>query len=147
MSARERLLRDAKRLGGEEHIQCIDCDYGFKIHRFWYFRAILESIPVDTKGLLYTENMFLDFPGDASGKEPTCQRRRRKRHRFLPWVGKIPGGGTGNPLQYSCLENPMDRGAWRATVHGVTKRWTQLKWLSIVSQLWKSAKICHGCML
>ena len=37
------------------------------------------------------------------------------------WSGKSPGGGNGNPLQYSCLGNPMDRGAWRATVHGVTK--------------------------
>ena len=42
-------------------------------------------------------------------------------------LGRSPGGGHGNPLQYSCLENPMDRGAWRATVHGVTKSWTQLK--------------------
>ena len=40
---------------------------------------------------------------------------------FDPWVGKIPGEGNGNPLQYSCLENPMDRGAWWATVHGVTR--------------------------
>ena len=38
----------------------------------------------------------------------------------------VPGGGNGNPLQYSCLENPMDRGAWQATVHGVTKSRTQL---------------------
>ena len=38
-----------------------------------------------------------------------------------------PGGGHGNPLQYSCLENPMNRGAWRATVHGVTQSWTGLK--------------------
>ena len=36
----------------------------------------------------------------------------------------FPGGGHGNALQYSCLENPMDRGAWRATVHGVAKSWT-----------------------
>ena len=41
--------------------------------------------------------------------------------------GRSPGGGHGNPLQYSCLENPMDRGAWRATVHRVTKNWTLLK--------------------
>ena len=40
--------------------------------------------------------------------------------------GRSPGGGNGHPLQYSCLENPMDRGAWRATVHGITKIWTQL---------------------
>ena len=45
-------------------------------------------------------------------------------------LGRSPGGGHGNPLQYSCLENPMDRGAWRATVHRVAKSWTQLKRLS-----------------
>ena len=39
----------------------------------------------------------------------------------IPGLGRCPGGGNGNPLQYSCLENPMDREAWRATVHGVTK--------------------------
>ena len=39
----------------------------------------------------------------------------------IPGSGRSPGGGNGNPLQYSCLENPMDRGAWRAAVHGVTK--------------------------
>ena len=42
---------------------------------------------------------------------------RRKRHGFDPGVGKIPGGGPGRPVQYSCLDNPMDRGAWRAVVH------------------------------
>ena len=45
----------------------------------------------------------------------------------IPGSGKYPGGEHGNPLQYSCLENPKDRGAWRATVHGVTKSQTQLK--------------------
>ena len=44
----------------------------------------------------------------------------------IPGLGKSPGGGNGNPLQYSCLDNPMDRGAWRATVHGVAKSQTQL---------------------
>ena len=42
----------------------------------------------------------------------------------IPGSGRSPGGGHGNPLQYSCLENPMDRGDWRATVHGVTKSQT-----------------------
>ena len=42
-------------------------------------------------------------------------------------LGRSPGEGHGNPLQYSCLGNPMDRGAWQATVHGVAKSWTQLK--------------------
>ena len=47
----------------------------------------------------------------------------------IPGLGRSPGEGNDNPLQYSCLENPMDRGAWRATVHGVSKSWTQLKQL------------------
>ena len=45
---------------------------------------------------------------------------------MIPGSGRSPGGGNGNPFQYSCLENPMDRGAWWATVHGVTKSWTGL---------------------
>jgi len=42
----------------------------------------------------------------------------------IPRLGRYPGGGNGNPLQYACLENPMNRGAWWAIVHGVTKSWT-----------------------
>ena len=48
----------------------------------------------------------------------------------VPGSGRSPGGGHGNPLQYSCLENPHRRGAWRATVHSVAKKWPRLKWLS-----------------
>ena len=50
----------------------------------------------------------------------------------IPRSGRYPGGEYGNPLQYSCLENPMDRGAWWAPVHGVTKSQTQLKQLSLI---------------
>ena len=46
---------------------------------------------------------------------------------LMPGSGRSSGGGNGKPLQYSCLENSLDRGAWRATVHGVAKNWT---WLS-----------------
>ena len=45
---------------------------------------------------------------------------------FNPWLGRSPRGGHGTPLQYPCLENPKDRGAWRAAVHGVTESWTRL---------------------
>ena len=48
----------------------------------------------------------------------------------IPVLGRSPGEGNGNPLQYSCLKNPMDSVAWRATVHSVTKSWTKLKGLS-----------------
>ena len=50
---------------------------------------------------------------------------------LIPGSERSLGGGHGNPSQYSCLENPMDRGAWQATVHRVTKSWTQLKQLSM----------------
>ena len=43
---------------------------------------------------------------------------------LIPGLGRSPGGGQGNPLQYSCLENPIDRRAWQATVHRVAKSWT-----------------------
>ena len=49
-----------------------------------------------------------------------------RRPSFDPWFEKIPGEGNGYPLQYSCLENSMDRGAWWATVHGITKNWARL---------------------
>ena len=50
---------------------------------------------------------------------------------LIPGSGRSPGGGHGNPLQYSCLENPMDRGAWWATVHRVVKSRTRLKQLNM----------------
>ena len=52
----------------------------------------------------------------------------------IPGSGRSPGGGHGNSLQYSCLQNVMDRGAWRATVHKVAKSWTLMKWLSMHAQ-------------
>ena len=56
-------------------------------------------------------------------KSPPAKAGRHKRHGFDPWVRKNAGGGQGNPLQYACLENPMDRGAWRAMIHMVTVRY------------------------
>ena len=66
------------------------------------------------------------FPGCASGKEPTASAGDTGDMGLIPWSGRSAGGGNGNPLQYSCLENPMDRGAWQATVHGVEKSKTRL---------------------
>ena len=67
------------------------------------------------------------LPCGARGKERTCQWRRRKRRGFDPWVGKIPGIGNGNPIQYSCLENSIDREVWWAIVHRLAKSQTRLK--------------------
>ena len=77
-------------------------------------------------------NQWLAVPqmsGGASGKGHTCQCRRDKRSWFNPWVRKIPWRRACNPLQYSCLENSMDRGARKARVHRVAKSWKWLKWL------------------
>ena len=63
------------------------------------------------------------FPGGSGSKESACNAGVPGS---IPGLGRSPGGGNGNPLQYSCLENPMDRGTWPATVHGVTKSQTQL---------------------
>ena len=60
----------------------------------------------------------MGFPYSSDGKESACNAGD---HGSIPKSGRSPGEGNGNPLQYSCLENPMDRGAWRATVHGVPK--------------------------
>ena len=61
------------------------------------------------------------------GKESVCNAGDPGS---IPGLGRFPGEGNGNPLQYSCLENPMDREAWQAKVHRIAKRWTWLKWLS-----------------
>ena len=71
------------------------------------------------------------FPGGTSGKEPACQGRRHKRPTgVISGSGRSPGGGHGNPPQYSCLDNVIYIGPWQATVHGVTKSRTRLKQLS-----------------
>ena len=56
-----------------------------------------------------------------SGKESTCIAVAAGDADLIPGWGRSPGEGNGNPPQYSCLENSMDRGAWQATVHGITK--------------------------
>ena len=72
------------------------------------------------------------FGSAVKRKKKICfQCRNCRRARFDPWWGRSFEGELGNPLRDSCLENPMDGGAWRATVHGVAKSWTQLKWLSM----------------
>ena len=63
------------------------------------------------------------FPGGSDGKESACNARDLGS---IPGLGRFPGGGNGNPLQYSCLENAMDRGALWAIVHEVTNNRTQL---------------------
>ena len=61
------------------------------------------------------------LPWWLSGKESACNAKDARDTVSIPGSGRSPGGGLGNPLQYSCLENPMDRGAWWALVHRVAE--------------------------
>ena len=107
--------------------------YCEKRNRFRYSR--LESIQTDTwnTGSRFTVFLGLGFPGGSDSKESACNAGDPDS---IPGSGRNPGEGNGYPLQYSCLENFIDRGAWRATVLGVTKRhnwatntFTCLQWL------------------
>ena len=63
----------------------------------------------------------LGFPGGSAGKESACNAGDLSS---IPGLGRFPGEGNGYALQYSCLENSKDRGAWQATVRGIIKSWT-----------------------
>ena len=67
--------------------------------------------------------VFLGFPGGSDSKESACNAGDLGS---IPGLGRSPEEGNGYPLQYSCMENSMDRGAWQPTVHGVVKSRTQL---------------------
>ena len=73
----------------------------------------------------------MGFPGGSAVKNPASTAEDTGDAGLIPGWGRSPGGGNGDPLQYSCLKDPMDSGAWWATVHSVTKSQTQLKRLSM----------------
>ena len=73
------------------------------------------------------ENLVMDFPGGSAVKnQPANVGDAAGAMGSIPGLGRSPGEGNGYPLQYSYGENPMDRGAWRAAVHGVPNSWTGL---------------------
>ena len=67
---------------------------------------------------------MLGFPDGSAGEESSCNSGDTRDAGSIPGLGRFPGEENGNPLQFSCLENSMDRGAWWATVHGVAKSQT-----------------------
>ena len=70
------------------------------------------------------------FPGAVVVKNPPANAGDIREAGSIPGLGRCPGEGNGNPFQYSCQENPMDRGAWQAMVHSIAKNRTRLKQLS-----------------
>ena len=83
----------------------------------------------------------MDFPGSQNGKESACDT---KDLGSISGLGRSPGAGLGNPLQYSCLESSMDRGDWQALVLGVTKIWTQLSDYHAHLHAWASLGFSGG---
>ena len=83
--------------------------------------------------------MCIKLIGGSEVKAPACNAGDLGS---IPGLGRSPREGNGNPLQYSCLENPMDGGAWWATVHGVTKRWTRLSDFTLKAYIKKAE--CRG---
>ena len=90
-------------------------------------RISLTPIVFWTSGAFLIRTRVLQW---LSGKEFTSNAGDTGDVGLIPALGRSPGRGHGNPLQYSCLENPMNRGAWRATVQGAAKSQTRLKQLS-----------------
>ena len=80
--------------------------------------------------IIITITDYNGLPSWLNSKESACNAKATGDVGLIPGLGRSLGGEHGNPLQYSCLENLMDRGGWQATVHGVAKSWTWLKWLS-----------------
>ena len=85
------------------------------------YGGFAEEVPfeIDLRGFMRV--VLAGFPGSSDGKAVAYNAGDPG---LIPGSGRSPGEGNGNPLQYPCLENPMDRGAWRATVHGVSKSLT-----------------------
>ena len=79
----------------------------------------------------FLTKLSIGFPGGISGRELACQYGRCERLRFHPWVKKMPWRRAWQPVQFFCLENSMDRGAWQATVQRVAKSQTRLKQFSM----------------
>ena len=89
-------------------------------------RGRKESVTTEQLTLSFSRwvRFSTGFPGGTVVKNLPVSAAGSRDLDLIPGFGRFPRGGHGNSLQYSCLENPMDKGAWQATVHEVTKSWT-----------------------
>ena len=101
----------------------------FLIHSAILCLLIGEFILFTFKAII--DRYVMGLPWWPSSNKSACNAGATWDTGSIPRSGRSPGGRHGNPLQYSCLENPRDRGAWQATVYRVTKSWTGLKQLSM----------------
>ena len=114
------------KIGHVVFLRVITVIFNLKILRTFLFQKAKSRLQRHFSLLVCPGISIIVTTNGASDKESACQCRRHKRRGFDPWVAKVPWSRKCNLLWYSCLKNPMDRGTWRATVHGVAKSWTQL---------------------
>ena len=87
---------------------------------------LISFLETHKNNFLVLACVYVGVPGGSVVQNEPANAGNTGDTGSIPGLGRSPGGGNGNPLLYSCLENPMDKGAWRATVHGITKIGTQL---------------------
>ena len=104
----------------EKYLKLKTCMDMAVLELIWNSEAEKEEVRVSRKKAFTRER---GFPGGSDGKESACNAENPG---LIPWSGRSPGEENGNLLQYSCLENSMDRGAWWATVHGIAKSQARL---------------------
>ena len=118
------------------HVKCVKCSpHALRRHsrptgpshkQIWSWQVTVPSLAFGLGILVWISSYFFlspVFPGGSEVKVSACNAGDPGSN---PGSGRSPGEGNCNPLQYSCLESHMDRGAWWATVHGVAKSWTRL---------------------
>ena len=98
----------------------------FSVHGIFQAR-VLEWVAISFPRLVTISLNLIFCIGGSDGKASAYNAGELRDAGSIPGLERCPGGDNGNPLQYSCLENPMDREAWRTTIHRVTKSWP---WLS-----------------
>ena len=101
----------------------------------WDIKQVSQPVDQATPLSVYPSPIFGASQVAPVVKNPPANAGDARAMGSIPGMGRFPGEGNGNPLQYSCLGNPMDRGAWWATVIGVTKRQTQLSTSSTFKKL------------
>ena len=103
---------------------------------------LLNSFPSGYSSL-HSHQPCMGLPQWLSSKEFACSLGAAEEVGSIPGSRRSPGGGHGNPLQYSCLENAMDRGAWWSTIYRVTKNRTQLKQLNMQAATYETYSSSH----
>ena len=117
---------EAKEWQGDSHLRLLGHLNECEIVALGLFARWCILTTVRNKYYIATQYTYVGFPGGSVVKNPPASAGNTGDASSIPGSGRSPGGGNGNPLQYSFLENPMDRGAWQATVHGITKSQTWL---------------------